>query len=115
MFNITASYALIQFTSCIILYFFYSYPSDEQFAYWDLCLDMVFVFVIGNIGTADSLSKVKPKSALLSIRNILELMTVFLLQLLSQIIGVLAIRTVFAESLAYYSVGGTEINLKRYN
>jgi len=70
LFNIMAAYALTQFSSSIIEQYFYSYPSDIQFVYWDLFLNMAFVLLLGNIPTVKNLTIERPSSSLFSIGNI---------------------------------------------
>lgn len=52
-----ASYALTQFTTTLMLYCLYAFPLDIFFAYWDFILNLMFVFLLGNIKTGDKLTK----------------------------------------------------------
>ena len=47
LFNIMALYSLIQYTSTIMTQFFYAYPSDFQYLYWDLAGYFFFFLTFG--------------------------------------------------------------------
>ena len=57
LFNIMAIYSLDQYTSVIIIQFFFGFPGDFCYLYWDLCCNFIFLLVIGNTGTAKKLTK----------------------------------------------------------
>ena len=48
LFNIMALYSIVQYTSTIINQYFYCFPSDFQFLYWDLCCNFFFFMTVGN-------------------------------------------------------------------
>ncbi len=70
LFNIMALYSLIQYTSTIIAQFFYAYPSDFQFLYWDLAGNFFFFLTFGYTGTVSSLSRHVPNNSLFCLTNI---------------------------------------------
>lgn len=106
LFNIMATYSFTQYTSCVILQYFYSYPPDFQFVFWDVCLNISFVFLLGNIGTATELTKQRPPSTLFSFGNVLQLLVFYMLQLAVQLLAIMAIRGPFADNIDYYAIGG---------
>jgi hypothetical protein len=105
---------LTQYTESIIDQFFFSYPADFQFIYQDLFLNAFFVFILGNIATADHLCKEKPSASLFSVANITQLLFYHVIQTLGQILSVMAAGGPFADTLNYYSVGGEQTNYKKY-
>ena len=109
-----ATYSFTQYTSSVILQYFYSYPYDYHFVFWDVCLNISFVFLLGNIGTATELTKQRPPSTLFSFANILQLFVFYLLQLAVQLLAIMAIRGPFADNIDYYAIGGEEVNSRRY-
>jgi cation-transporting P-type ATPase 13A2 len=56
LFNIMASYSLVQYTTSIIVQLFYAYPPDFNYLYWDIVCNFFFIVVIGYTPTADKLS-----------------------------------------------------------
>ena len=109
-----ACYALTQYASSIIDQFYFSYPAQFQFIYQDIILNMSFVFILGNIPTADSLTKEKPSNTLFSFANITQLVFFHLIQLSTQLLAVLSAGGSFADSLNYYQVAGVKVNYQRY-
>lgn len=77
-----------------------------QFVYQDLFLNAFFVFILGNIGTADELCKEKPPASLFSFANVMQLLFFHVVQTAGQILAVVAAGGPFAETLDYYSQGG---------
>jgi cation-transporting ATPase 13A3/4/5 len=114
LFNVMAAYALTQYTTSIIEQYFYSYPSDVQFVYWDLFLNVMFVFSLGNISTVKNLTIERPSSSLLSIGNVIELLSYYILQLSGHILTILAVNGPFSDNINYFSVGGESFNLKHF-
>ena len=51
LFNIMASYSLVQYTTSSIVQLFYSYPADFHYLYWDLADNFFFIVVIGYTAT----------------------------------------------------------------
>ena len=114
LFNIMACYALTQYASSVIDQFYFAYPSDFQFIYQDIILNLSFVFLLGNIPTADTLSKERPSNTLFSAANLTQLVLFHLIQVAAQILAVLAAGGPFANSLNYYSIAGVRVNYQRY-
>lgn len=57
LFNIMALYSLIQYTTTIITQYYFSYPGDFHYLYWDIFCNFIFFLTIGYTKTADKLSK----------------------------------------------------------
>ncbi len=57
LFNIMAIYSLIQYTTTSITQYYFAYPWDLQYLYWDVFCNLVFFLAIGYTKTADKLSK----------------------------------------------------------
>lgn len=51
LFNIMALYSLIQYTSTIITQYFYAYPGQIQYLYWDLAGNFFFFITFGYTST----------------------------------------------------------------
>ena len=56
LFNIMASYSLVQYTTSVICQFFLAYPADFHYLYWDIFCNFFFIVVIGHTATSDKLS-----------------------------------------------------------
>jgi hypothetical protein len=80
-----ALYSLIQYTSTIITQVYYAYPSDFQYLYWDLAGNFFFFLTFGYTGTVEKLTKERPNSSLFSITNIVQVLSMFLIQLIGQV------------------------------
>ena len=88
LFNIMAIYSLIQSTESIILEFYLSYPADLQYLYQDLILNFALIVFIGYTGTSEKLTTQRPRNTLLSLTNMFQIMFMFLIQLLGQILSI---------------------------
>jgi cation-transporting ATPase 13A3/4/5 len=86
LFNIMAIYSLIQYSTTVISERFLQFPADQQYLYWDLCLNFLFIIFVGYTGTADSLSIEKPRNSLFSFTNLFQMIITFGLQICGQII-----------------------------
>jgi cation-transporting ATPase 13A3/4/5 len=106
LFNIMASYGLTQYSSSLINQYFFSYPSEGQFIYWDIILNILFVFLLGNIGTAPRLSPERPSASLLSISNLVKLFSYFFFAIIAQVVALLAVNGPFADEVDYNRFGG---------
>jgi cation-transporting ATPase 13A2 len=51
LFNIMASYSLVQYTTSIICQIYYAYPPDFNYLYWDIVCNFFFIVVIGYTDT----------------------------------------------------------------
>ena len=89
LFNIMAIYSLIQFSSTIITEIYLQYPADFQFLYWDLVLNFMLIVFVGYTGTASNLSIEKPRNTLFSITNIAQILFMFFVQIVGQIVSIL--------------------------
>lgn len=47
LFNIMALYSLTQYTSTVITQYFYAYPSDMQYLFWDIACNFFFFVTVG--------------------------------------------------------------------
>lgn len=91
LFNIMALYSLIQYTSTILIQFFFAYPSDFQYLYWDLGGNFFFFLTFGYTGTVEKLSKHIPNNSLFCLTNIFQVIFMFAIQLVGQISMILAL------------------------
>ena len=106
LFNIMALYSLIQYTSTIIAQFFYAYPSDFQYLYWDLAGNFFFFLTFGYTGTASKLSRHLPNNSLFCLSNIFQVVFMFVIQLIGQICMILALSGEFGADIDYLNIGG---------
>lgn len=114
LFDIMAMYSFIQYSSSMMLEFMYSYPSDYQFVYWDVCGNFFFFITFGYTGTADKLSPEKPSYLLLSLTNLIQLAAMFILQFLGQLLMIYSLGHIFADDINYSQTGGQDVNYHRY-
>ena len=57
LFNIMALYSLIQYNTVVLVQFFFGFPGDFNYLYWDVVCNFFFFMVIGYTGTSDKLTK----------------------------------------------------------
>jgi hypothetical protein len=86
-----ALYSLIQYSSTIIIQIYYAYPSDFHYLYWDLAGNFFFFLTFGYTGTVQKLSKERPNSSLFCVTNIFQVIFMFAVQLIGQIVMILAL------------------------
>ena len=110
-----ACYSLCQYTATVIDEFFFSYLADFEFLYQDIILNLTFVFILGNIPTAERLSKEKPSNSLFSVGNIVQLLLFYLIQFSVQILAIFAAGGPYANSLNYYNIAGMKVNHERFS
>jgi hypothetical protein len=96
-----ALYSLIQYTSTIIPQIYFAYPSDFQYLYWDLAGNFFFFLTFGYTSTVSRLNKDRPSSSLFSITNIFQVVFMFVIQLVGQIIMIVAVSGPFADDVNY--------------
>ena len=101
LFNIMAIYSLIQYTSVVIVQFFFGFPGDFAYLYWDLCCNFFFFVFIGYTGTAKKLTKESPNISLFTVANITQLMASFLLQMVGQIGIIMVLGFIFDTETGY--------------
>lgn len=82
LFNIMACYSLIQYNVVLIAQFFYGYPADFHWLYWDIFCNFVFFLTFGYTGTAKTLTKEAPNCSLFTISNISQLLIAYFLQMI---------------------------------
>lgn len=114
LFNIMAVYSLIQYTSTILTQFFYSYPADFQYLYWDLCGNFFFFLTFGYTGTVKKLTRHIPNNSLFCVTNIFQVIFLFGIQLIGQISMILAMNGAFNENIDYQNNGGQIVNEAKY-
>jgi cation-transporting ATPase 13A2 len=114
LFNIMALYSLIQYTTVIVCQFYYSYPSDFQFLYWDLFCNFFFFLTFAYTGTHPLLSKQAPKASLFTVSNTVQVFLIFGLQLMGQILMMVGLAQIFPADINYYNVGSESVNFERY-
>ena len=114
LFNIMAMYSLIQYTSAVICQYFFTYPSDLSFLYWDLFGNFFFFITFGYTATADRLSSQKPSRSLFTFTNLMQVGAMYIIQLLGQLLMIFSLSHFFSEQLEYWSNGGEEVNYKAY-
>ena len=114
LFNIMALYSLIQYTSTIICQFFFSYPADFQYLYWDLAGNFFFFLTFGYTGTVKTLSRHIPNNSLFCVTNIFQVVFMFVIQLIGQICMLLALSGEFNADIDYSNNGGQAINEAKY-
>lgn len=115
LFNIMALYSLIQYTSTILTQFFYCYPSDFQYLYWDLAGNFFFFLTFGYTGTVNKLSRHLPTNSLFSFTNAFQVIFMFVIQLVGQICTVLALAGAFNPDIDYANNGGQDVNAMKYD
>lgn len=115
LFNIMASYSLVQYTTSIICELFYAYPADFHYLYWDIFCNFFFIVVIGYTATSDKLSIEKPNNSLFCFTNLIQIMIVFGLQVLGQIMMILSLSGAFNNDVGYAQNGGFDNNITAYN
>ena len=84
LFNIMATYSLLQYTTTVICKRYLQYPTDAQYLWWDFS-NFLFIVCIGYTKTADSLTTLKPRGSLFSATNIGQVVAAFIIQLIGQI------------------------------
>lgn len=114
LFNIMALYSLIQYTSTIITQFYFSYPADFQYLYWDLAGNFFFFLTFGYTGTVKTLSRHIPNNSLFCVTNIFQVIFMFAIQLVGQICMLLALSGEFNGDIDYENNGGQSINEAKY-
>lgn len=114
LFNIMALYSLIQYTSTIITQFFFSYPADFQYLYWDLAGNFFFFLTFGYTGTVKTLSRHIPNNSLFCVTNVFQVIFMFAIQLVGQICMLLALSGEFNADIDYINNGGQDINEAKY-
>jgi cation-transporting ATPase 13A3/4/5 len=103
LFNIMALYSLIQYTSTVLTQYFYAYPADFQYLYWDVACNFFFFLTIGYTASEDKLSKLIPSDSLFSLGNILSVLVMFALQLVCQILSlVIMSNPPFSDMIRYW-------------
>lgn len=86
-----ALYSLVQYSSTIITQYYYSYPADLQYLYWDICGNFFFFLTFGYTGTVKFLNKHVPPMSLFSFSNLFQVIFMFGIQLIGQISMIIAL------------------------
>lgn len=91
LFNVMTMYSLIQYTSTVMCLYFYAYPSNLQYLYWDIACNFFFFLTIGFTSSEKKLSKQIPSDSLFSISNVVCVLSMFILQFICQILSLIII------------------------
>ena len=105
-----ALYSLIQYTSTILVQFFFSYAADFQYLYWDVAGNLFFFLTFGFTGTVKKLSKHIPNDSLFCLTNIFQVLFMFGIQIIGQICMVVALHGAFNNDIDYSRNGGSAVN-----
>lgn len=97
-----ALYSLIQYTSAVICQYYFSYPADFSFLYWDIFGNFLFFITFGYTGTAEKLSDQKPARSLFTVTNLFQVAVMYLTQLAGQILMIFSIANFFPEYVGYW-------------
>ena len=114
LFNIVCLYAFTQYTTGMLSYFMFSYTGVAPFTYWDLFINFPSILLLPLVPVANELSLERPPSRLLSFRNLSQVGTAVFLQMVAQIIALIAVSGIFSEDLDYGTVYGPQVNLELY-
>ena len=79
----------------MITQYFYCYPSDLKFVYWDIAGNFILLLTYGNIGTADKLTKKKPSNSLFSFSNVWQLFSMLFIQLIGLVVCIYMVMQMF--------------------
>jgi hypothetical protein len=109
-----AIYSLIQYTSTVLNAYFFCYPADFHYLYWDLAGNFFFFLTFGYTKTNKRLNKYVPNDSLFCLTNIVQLVFMFAIQLIGQICVVLALHGAFDEDIDYSRNGGSSVNEAKY-
>lgn len=96
-----AIYSLVQYNTVLISQFFYAYPADFHWIYWDLCCNFVFFLTFGYTGTTNKLTKEAPNNSLFTLSNITQLLIAFFIQMLGQFMMIVGLAYIFNEEIDY--------------
>lgn len=115
LFNIMALYSLTQYSSTVLVQYFYAYPADFQYLYWDIACNFFFFLTIGYTGSEYKLSKLIPSDSLFSLGNVMSVLVMFGLQLCCQILALFIMSNPpFSDMINYWGIAGEENNYARY-
>lgn len=115
LFNIMALYSLTQYTSTVITQYYYGYPADLQYLYWDVACNFFFFLTIGYTDSTEELSVLRPSDSLFSVSNIVCVLVMFIIQLVGQISTIILMSNEpFSTMIDYYNNAGEAINLQAY-
>lgn len=103
LFNIMALYSLIQYTTTVTTQWFYGYPADLQYLYWDLFCNFFFFLTLGFTPPARRLSVLRPSDSLFSVGNLTSVLLLFGIQMFGQfLVIILMSKSKFATILNYW-------------
>jgi magnesium-transporting ATPase (P-type) len=115
LFNIMALYSLIQYSSTVITEYYYGYPADLEYLYWDLGCNFFFFLTIGYTASSENLSKLRPSDSLFSVSNIICVLVMFIIQLVGQISVIIVMANQpFYDILNYGTMAGEINDLNAY-
>lgn len=92
-----AIYSLVQYNTVLIVQFFYGFPGDFHYMYWDVCCNFVFFLTFGYTGTATKLTKQAPNCSLFTVANIAQLLIAFVIQMGGQLAMIVGLSSIYAD------------------
>lgn len=98
-----ALYSLIQYTTTIITQYYFAYPWDLQYLYWDIFCNFLFFLTIGYTKTADKLSVSRPNGSLFAVSNLVQVLLIFGIQLMGQLLVMVGLTQTYASDIGYTS------------
>lgn len=102
LFNIMALYSIIQYNTVLIVQFYYGYPADFHYLYWDTFCNFVFFLTFGYTGTTSKLTKEGPNCSLFTVSNITQLLIAFIIQMIGQF-GMIMLLNIWDDPIGYRS------------
>ena len=94
-------YSFIQYTSDMILQYIYTFPANYQLVYWDIFGNFILFMTFGYTKTGKNLTKDKPSYILLSFTNLLQLITMLIIQALGQMFMIYSLGHIFRDNINY--------------
>jgi hypothetical protein len=101
-----ALYSLIQYTTTVVSEYYFSYPADLQYLYYDLGNNFLFFLTLGYTSTLKKLSTLIPSDSLFSLSNILCVFIMFIIQMIGQISVLFIMKYPFNSQINYSQKGG---------
>ena len=114
LFSCMAIYCLIQYSTCVICQFYYTYPPLDQRAFWDLVFNFIFLLAVTYTKSSNRLANRKPLYKLLTCSQLVKLLTMYGIQLAGQILMVSSLSSLYAEEIDYAHTGSAHINYRKY-
>lgn len=81
--------------------------------FWDLACNFFFIVLVGYTPTAHKLSVQRPSRSLFCLSNLFQVLFAFSVVVAGQLYMIIALRTLFSETIDYFAVGGSLVNLAK--